>query len=957
MKNNELETRSIRFAGSALERRAASCARHISDASAPTIIGICCEPGMGSSLFVSRVLSDLDGQAIRVLRRDLAGYSDTLAADYIVRTCRAFCAGSSPAVLVLDHVPALDEGDAARAARAIDRLWQTGRSVLMSFAPEAVPVFEQLPQSELVLPSDLLEGFGGCGLGTGADAAVCRLTRGIASLVDAVSREGSVDEKGELSPGVEYIDRVERLVTHSLRLSLTNEELRLRLAMLLLGQGTRDDLARVLGERVGEGFMQLARSASVFGANDERGTFRCLNVEPEVGIRCGHAGLAPLCVMFPEVASSCAALLYEHEEYARATVVYATVGDARSAEALADKIDYVIDAGFVEVARHAAESGDLSAERTSEVEALLDELAGKVRAGADAGEGADGVPACPAAHLLLRAAADDPRDVPVALLEPGSDLDRRLSVHLRALGLLAEGRFEEVLRLVAAAGVSPEGDSLSGDLVGVDEEFARLMLLEGVGSGGPVRDYGRWAVVARPGYERAGLAVRALRAAADAIDGASASRSAEVLVAQAERMARPALVAVGLLAGCVCDLRAGSPTRARVRASLARTNAERAGCEYLGRVSTLFEEVAGHVLGEEVRPSEEGPDDDLGLVSGWVRAVLSGDGGAVAAASARADARVPRNALWVLWVLSTAVTELVEPVRSWAPGGWGRPLPPACAAAAVPEPDEGAAEPDGAAPVRLCLLGRLDLTVRGRRVDPGRLEYRSAKSVLAFLALQHGSAVRRYRIVEQVWPDSDYAAGFNRVYQATTTIRSAVGEVDPAVEPFVTSRASRTIGLDPEVVSCDVDDFVEAARLAADGSDDRAVVEGARRAEALYEGDLYVPPADATGCLARARRELAELYCDAMVAGAESALRIGQRQTSTRMAYNAIGADDLREDAMAVLVRALRSSGRDAEAERTYRRFSERMIRTQERPPSRRLRQVASGVLSGQGSRRSTGER
>ena len=953
MKTNELEARSIRYAESALERRAASCARHISDAAAPTIIGICCEPGMGSSLYVSRILSGLDRQAIRVLRRDLAGYSDTLAADYIVRTCRAFCAGSSPAVLVLDHVPALDEGDAARAARAIDRLWQSGRSILMSFAPEAVLVFEELPQSELVLPSDLLEAFGGCALVTGVDSVVCRLTRGMASLVDAVSREGSIDEKGELSPGVEYYDRVERLVAHSLRLSLTNEDLRLRLAMLLLGYGTRDDLARVLGERVDEGLMQLAKSAPLFGANDERSTFRCLNVEPEVGIRCGHAGLAPLCVMFPEVASACARLLYEREEYARATVVYATVGDARSAEALADGIDYVIDAGYAEVARHAAESGDLAPERASEVVALLDELAGKVRNRAG-GSGADGAAECPGAHLLLRAAADDPRGVPPSASEPTSELDRRLSVHLQALGLLAEGRFEEVLRLVAEAGVSPEAESLSGDLVGIDEEFARLMLLEGVASGNPARDFGRWDVVARPGYERAGLAVRALRAAADAIDGASASRHAELLVAQAERMGRPALVAVGLLVGCVCDLRAGSPTRARVRASLARTNAERAGCEYLGRVSTLFEEVAGHVLGEEVRPAQEGFDDDLALVSGWVRAVLSGDGGAVAAASAQADARVPRNALWVVWVLSTGVTELAEPVRSWVPGGWGRPLAPTCAAVAVPEPDEGTAESDDVAPVRLCLLGGLDLTVHGRRVDPGRLEYRSAKSVLAFLALQHGSAVRRYRIVEQVWPDSDYAAGFNRVYQATTTIRSAVGEVDPAVEPFVTSRASRTIGLDPEVVSCDVDDFVEAARMAADGVDDRAVVEGARRAEALYEGDLYVPPADATGCLARARRELAELYCDAMVAGAESALRIGQRQTSTRMAYNAIGADDLREDAMAVLVRALRSSGRDAEAERTYRRFSERMIRTQERPPSRKLRQVASGVLSGQGPRRAT---
>lgn len=256
-------------------------------------------------------------------------------------------------------------------------------------------------------------------------------------------------------------------------------------------------------------------------------------------------------------------------------------------------------------------------------------------------------------------------------------------------------------------------------------------------------------------------------------------------------------------------------------------------------------------------------------------------------------------------------------------------------------PDAGASRHGHGAPIEIRLLGGFSVTVRGQRVPDGELEHRNAKSMLEYLLLRRGATAKRYQIVEQVWPEADYGMGFNRAYQATSTLRAAIAKIDSDLDPFVLSRATKAVSLDMGIIRCDVDEFRACAREAADTGDDARAVAMARRAERLYVGDLYVPPVDATGYVMTTRDELRRLYGDAMVAGSDAALRLGKKRTATRLAMNALASDDMREDAVVSMVRALRASGRNVEADRQYQRYARRLMQSANRPPSRLLRRAA----------------
>ena len=58
------------------------------------------------------------------------------------------------------------------------------------------------------------------------------------------------------------------------------------------------------------------------------------------------------------------------------------------------------------------------------------------------------------------------------------------------------------------------------------------------------------------------------------------------------------------------------------------------------------------------------------------------------------------------------------------------------------------------------------------------------------------------------------------------------------------------------------------------------------------------------------------------------------------MANNALSIDDMREDAVTALVRSLRASGRNAEAELQYRSYAGRLYQQAGRPPSKQLRRA-----------------
>ncbi len=143
-----------------------------------------------------------------------------------------------------------------------------------------------------------------------------------------------------------------------------------------------------------------------------------------------------------------------------------------------------------------------------------------------------------------------------------------------------------------------------------------------------------------------------------------------------------------------------------------------------------------------------------------------------------------------------------------------------------------------------------------------------------------------------------------------------------------------------------MDVFEEKARQVLDleGSD-REVVALSRELEELYRGDLFVPPTDGMGVVQTRARELKDLYADSMIVAAHAASNLGMKTLACRFAQHAHAADELREDAVRILVIALCAAGRKVEAERCYEKYVGHMVDISRRPPSRHLRKEMQSLL------------
>lgn len=926
----------------------------------PRMLALCSEPGMGRRDVISATLSRASDEGARVLRRDFRGVGPEATAAQLVRMARNVSRMDNGVVVGLDELPAADEACVRREARALHRMWESGASIVFSLSPEARQLLEALPECVVVGAYDLLVRAIVAASRSDPLYEVRTLTRGIPSLVRGLR---VVDTSGatELVVPSSYYDALSRLVSLSLRVTLTEGDLRARLAMLLLGQGRVRDLEQVLGGADDELLASLRGDAPLFGVSERLDSFVCLRSDTTTLLTSCFPALSSSCALFPDVGLACAELLVKRDAYARAAIVIGMVPDQSA-------LDLVIasGSGFIEAGEMALVS------EAVEKRASLDDGRSQALARVVANLGNKTEPLLLAQReAAFRVSIEDEEGRAIALFAAARQalrgglttcvsskgmqdaLGQRLLLHQEACGLMARGHLSAALDLLAARQCPKSQRGTSVALLSCDLAMTRLLLLDSSASTEEVLAQTRETFRASglPGLEGYPDCLEVMASLLSADDEGAAE--ADALAVRAERGGDTPVRVLALVAGCVFDVRRGAYSRAHVRAALAQVIARSAHLDYLGRVASLFGLVAPFSLGErdDSERIEEPKDDDLGVVCALVGEVITSRGDSALACD-RIAPDVPRDALWLLFVLTEGMGEFSELLREQIPPSWARTLLRARGARRGPSYAKAGSSPvlvpahpapgaEGrAAPLEIHLLGGFEMRVRGSQVPEWKLDRRNAKSMIAFLALQRGGTARRHRIVEQVWPESDYTSGFNKVYQATSTVRAAVSELDEDLDPFVMSRSSKSVTLNMSLVSCDVDEFRACAREASDGEGDARAVAMARRAEKLYEGDLYVPLMDATGALAAARRELRTLYIDAMVAGADAALRLGQKRTSVRLATDAILADDMREDALIVLVQALRASGRNAEADQHYRSYTHRLAQASSRPPSRMLRQA-----------------
>src|SRR5689334_13486971 len=160
--------------------------------------------------------------------------------------------------------------------------------------------------------------------------------------------------------------------------------------------------------------------------------------------------------------------------------------------------------------------------------------------------------------------------------------------------------------------------------------------------------------------------------------------------------------------------------------------------------------------------------------------------------------------------------------------------------------------------IRVTLLGGFAVSAAGVPVAEAAWKRRHAAAVVKVLALAPGRRLHREQVIDLVWPDDTIAAAVPKLHKAAHYARHAIGVPDAVV-----LRGDQVLLCPGAAVTVDVAEFEELARRAlagagpadraGDGASDGAGVAAARRALALYEGELL--PADRYQEWAEPRRD------------------------------------------------------------------------------------------------------
>lgn len=246
-------------------------------------------------------------------------------------------------------------------------------------------------------------------------------------------------------------------------------------------------------------------------------------------------------------------------------------------------------------------------------------------------------------------------------------------------------------------------------------------------------------------------------------------------------------------------------------------------------------------------------------------------------------------------------------------------------------------------PLRVVGLGRFEVR-QGLRVIPAdRWRQRKAGELFRFLLTQPGHRAPRDVVVEALWPGQPPDSVQALLHQATSTLRRILEPELPDKFPSRYVRISgEMIGLrlpTGSVIDFDRFESLAAGLLHSPGSAPRELT----AARDAYGGELF--PDDRYADWSAGRRErLAELAAATGARLAETLLESGEARAALDASRWAIERDPLREDAVAVAMRASIVLGDRVGALRAYRRFEARIVHDLGAAPSAALRDIAADL-------------
>ncbi|MDO4404087.1 MAG: bacterial transcriptional activator domain-containing protein [Atopobiaceae bacterium] len=954
------------------------------------LVFLCAEPDMGKTHLSSLLMREASRQGKATYRYRLEGIPSDLACKRLARYCRNLSHRASVKnegiLAVFDGITPPDENEAYNEAKSLEKLVGAGAQTVVCLRPEAEQLIECAHGAKCLHASDLLYRQ------YEEDGITFDLTGGIPSLVVSLRSDRTSGEEAGLGP--RYLSTLENLIDKTLRQGLPDEEVRVRLAMILLGCGTMEEAAIVAGRCDVEQMIWLERDVALLGADAHKRTFCCHGLhDDEVFDRC-MGRLHGYVAAYPGLAVRACGVLASREDMRRSAMVSRLCVTERdlASVCVAWGVLYVGagEAQMVEDAMKTARALNMSEDvRMTLGDAAALSVVGSARQVDKAWEELSKLRLSTSVEEKLyhrviqfgacRDALRYPKQSSQLLTSQAQDATGLSCLdHLKLVRLITMGRFNEAYASVSNEMIVREPQSLFEALV-CDDLRLVLAMSGGVPDAKEAYLFDRTeAFFARSGMRRLQIYHTALASIPDILMSSESNTGLlEEAVASAERAGDTFFQAVCLSVCAVADIRMHALSRAHVRASRATSILHALGEGYLASAAELIDAIALELLGEFgsfARYCETvGGQDDLALI-GTILAHSTGE--------LQHEGRdfslpmgtpCPRDSLWILNLLERDCIMLWDGLSGVVPPAWSELLRAVrvrrCsaskslgddlqaggeyAAALLEQPALGRGRQMKLLPesqqenlVHVNVLGGFAVEYKGALLPEGVLERRRARDLTMLLAVVPGHVIRRYQAIDVLWPNEDYVRGPRKLYEATGEVRRRLEERCSGFKLVLADRTQGTIGFDTTLVTFDVDEFEQVARKALmEDGDDFKVLEYARQMERIYstgpDGRLL-----ALGQEARERIEgMKMLYVDASVAAGEAALRLGKAKLAVRFGTDAHRMGNLREDAMILLVRALKAAGRGFEVGDLFRRYSQQVIEATGVPPSRALRRAVELAL------------
>lgn len=963
----------------------------------PRILVICAETGMGKTYLANRIARDAKEEGRQVIQCSYAEQGDTRTATKIVRRCRDVRArmdATKRPLIVIDGITAPDESEVASEARAIESLAMAGVQVVICIRPEAEQLVEGLSHATCIGTDELLFRGDEC-------SRVYTLTGGIPALV--MGYRGDVALGETIVPGQRYMTAMRRLVASSLRPNLMREELRIRLAMVILGHATLDDIALVSGRCDAEQLLWLERDAPLFGVDAHQRICCCHGLQNDLVFEGCIGQLQGIAALEPELVKRACGVLATMGEVRRSAVACRLCSSEQDFTAMCVTwgVSYVGigEAALVDGALRAThpKGGPEKARvllskaaatcvmgTAPEVDEAFEALSGPLFSTTGEARLYRTVQLFGACRSLLRS----PQSMNDAITHTYQDTMALACLdHLKAAHLIIAGKFGEAYSMIENEMVVGAPSSLPEALLCEDLKIA--LALSGGTADAKERNLfaGAGKIFARPGLRSLKLYHDALGTAPEILMSDGIDNDVLVEAAgRAERQGDSLFQAVCLAVASVADVRSHALSRAHVRASKAAEICQTLGATYLASAAELVDALALELLGESGAIgrfcARQGHPEALALIGTMVSRAIGDVVSPYQLTDIPLGTPCPRDAMWVLNLLSNGCGDIWSALTGIIPSTWiellralmyrrkreemsedilqrwQQPthvdasntvaLSNAMTLGEGSQTEMALSEGNGQR-IRVSVLGGFRIECDGKRMPEGALERRRARDLVTLLALVPGHRMRRYQAIETLWPQTDYFRGPRKLYEATGEARVRLREacVDGA-NAIVADKAQGSIGFDSAVVVVDVDEFETEARMVlAEDGDDFWVLEHARYMERLYGSGPDEHLATLGGLVAQRIEELRMLYVDGAVAAGEAALRLGKAKLAVRYGTDAHRVGDLREDAMILLVRALKVAGRSFEIVSVYRQYSQRLIDAKGVPPSMALRRVVEQAIGG----------